>query len=130
MNEIQSGAKARNRPHTQDNGQTLRRPKKANSSLSSVPLTKYGILKRNYMMTHTPRLYLGLILTKKLYDVLLQAQKDAEALSERLTRDLYKTVPMPEEAASAFLARVKYENAIAQLVHETIMSEIIYGTTD
>ena len=93
-------------------------------------LTKYAILKRNYMMEHEPSLYLGLLTAGRLYGYLLKAQKDAEALRKHLITELPKIIPMPEEARTSFLARVRFEIMIAQHIHEIIMEEVIYEITD
>ena len=99
------------------------RPGKARSL---TPLTKYGILKRDYMEEHEPSLYLGLTLIGEIHNYLLTAQEAAEALRDRLTAELPKIIPMPEEAKMSFLARVRYENWIEQTIHEIILEEIIY----
>jgi hypothetical protein len=91
-------------------------------------------------MLNEPALYLGLLLTGKLYGYLMGAQRDAERLRERLTQELYSLNPMPEQpsplpetqaperALPSFLERVRYENGIAMQVHEQILAQIVYST--
>jgi hypothetical protein len=81
-------------------------------------------------MLNAPSLYLSLTLTGKLYGFLLNAQREAEALRERLTEEYYRLNPMPEEARTSFLARVRFEITLSQAVHEQIMTQIVYRITD
>lgn len=91
-------------------------------------LTKYGLMRKNYLKEHKNGVYTGLLLKGKLTEHLLMIQEQAEQRMELLTEQMKKSQGVTEQLkAENQLLWVQKMNNIRQSAEETILTELIYS---
>ena len=90
-------------------------------------LTKYGLMRKNYLQEHKKGIYTGLLLKGKLKEHLLTIQEQAEQRMELLTAQMAEAEGVTEELkAQNQLEWVGRMNNIRNRAEEIINSELIY----
>ena len=91
-------------------------------------LTKYGLMRKNYLQEHKKGIYTGLLLKGKLKEHLLTIQEQAEQQMELLTEQMAKAEGVTEELkARNQLAWVQHMNSIRSRAEEIIYAELVYA---
>ena len=92
------------------------------------PLTKYGLMRRNYLKEHRRGVYSGLLMTGRLKAHCLEIQRQAEERMEVLTEQMAKAEGVNEELkASDQMEWVAKMNNIRNSAEEIVLSELIYS---
>lgn len=90
-------------------------------------LTKYGILRRNYLKNHKRGIYSGLLLNGELMAHCLEIQEQAEQRLDNLTEKLMKSQGVTEQLkATNPLEWTRKMNMIYQQAEEVILQELVY----
>ena len=90
-------------------------------------LTKYGILRRNYLKNHKRGIYSGLLLNGELMAHCLEIQEQAEQRLDNLTEKLMKSQGVTEQLkATNPLEWTRKMNMIYQQAEEVILKELVY----
>ena len=90
-------------------------------------LTKYGILRRNYLKNHKRGIYSGLLLNGELMAQCLEIQEQAEQRLDNLTEKLMKSQGVTEQLkATNPLEWTRKMNMIYQQAEEAILQELVY----
>ena len=90
-------------------------------------LTKYGLMRKNFLKEHRRGIYQGMILTGELKAHCLQIQEQAEQRMELLTGQMAKSEEVNEELKAADPVRwVQTMNSIRSRAEEIIQAEMIY----
>ena len=91
-------------------------------------LTKYGILRRDYLKENKKGVYSGLLLSGKLMNHLLEIQETAEQRMELLTAQMAKAEGVTEELkASDPMKWVGLMNTLKAQAEETILTELVFS---
>ncbi|WP_334159672.1 MULTISPECIES: TnpV protein [Clostridia] len=91
-------------------------------------LTKYGLMRKNYLKEYKKGIYSGMLLEGKLMEHLLEVQEAADQRMEMLTNQMAKTAGVDEELKSMDQMRwVQMMNNIRQSAEEIILEELIYN---
>ena len=92
------------------------------------PLTKYGLMRKNYLKEHRRGIYSGLLMTGKLKEHCLEIQKQAEERMDFLTEQMAKAEGVDEALkASDQMKWVAKMNAIRHSAEETVLTELVYS---
>ena len=92
------------------------------------PLTKYGLMHRNYLKEHRRGIYSGLLLTGELKAHCLEIQKQAERRLDVLMEQMAKAEGVTEELkASDQMKWVGLMNSIRHSAEETVLTELVYS---
>lgn len=92
------------------------------------PLTKYGLMRKNYLKEHRGGIYQGMILTGELKAHCLEIQKQAEQRMDILTEQMAKAEGVDEALkASNQMKWVALQNNIRHSAEETVLAELIYA---
>ena len=90
-------------------------------------LTKYGILRRNYLKNHKRGIYSGLLLNGELMAHCLEIQEQAEQRLDNLTEKLMQSQGVTEQLkATNPLVWTRKMNMIYQQAEEVILQELVY----
>ena len=90
-------------------------------------LTKYGLLRRNYLKNHKRGIYSGLLLNGELMAHCLEIQEQAEQRLDNLTEKLMKSQGVTEQLkATNPLEWTRKMNMIYQQAEEVILQELVY----
>ena len=90
-------------------------------------LTKYGLMRKNFLKEHRRGIYQGMILTGELKAHCLQIQEQAEQRMELLTGQMAKSEGVNEELKAADQMRwVAKMNNIRHSAEEIVLTELIY----
>ena len=90
-------------------------------------LTKYGILRSNYLKNHKRGIYSGLLLNGELMAHCLEIQEQAEQRLDNLTEKLMKSQGVTEQLkATNPLEWTRKMNMIYQQAEEVILQELVY----
>ena len=90
-------------------------------------LTKYGILRRNYLKNHKRGIYSGLLLNGELMVHCLEIQEQAEQRLDNLTEKLMQSQGVTEQLkATNPLEWTRKMNMIYQQAEEVILQELVY----
>ena len=90
-------------------------------------LTKYGVLRKNYLKNHRRGIYTGLLLSGELMTHCMEIQEQAEERFEVLTQKLTKNQTMTEELKQNDpLQWTKEMNRIYQQAEEIVLKELVY----
>ena len=93
-----------------------------------TPLNKYGRMRLRYLQEHRPGLYTRLILSRKLYEDLLETQKAAQDRVEIITEKMAKVQNISEAMkAQDQMAWVGAMNMIHLQAEEIVFQELIYS---
>ena len=91
-------------------------------------LTKFGLMRRNFLKEHRKGIYQGLILTGELKAHCLEIQRQAEERMEILTEQMAKTEGVDEALkASDQMKWVAKMNSIRNSAEETVLAELVYS---
>ena len=91
-------------------------------------LTKYGLMRKNYLQEHKKGVYTGLLLKGKLKEHLLTIQEQAEQRMELLTAQMAKAEGVTEELKAADQMKwVEMMNNIRHSAEEIVLKELIYS---
>lgn len=91
-------------------------------------LTKYGLMRRNFLKEHRGGVYQGMILTGELKAHCLEIQEQAEQRMELLTEQMAKAEGVTEELKAADQMKwVAKMNSIRHSAEETVLTELIYA---
>ena len=92
------------------------------------PLTKYGLMRRNYLKEHRRGVYSGLLMTGELKAHCLEIQRHAEERMDFLTEQMAKTEGVDESLkASDQMKWVRRMNNIRARAEEIVLIEIVYN---
>lgn len=91
-------------------------------------LTKYGLMRKQYLKEHRKGLYTGLLLQGNLMEHLLEIQETAErrmeAIITQMMRDQEITEELKEKDPMEWTGKM---NSIRSMAEETVFSELIYS---
>ena len=91
-------------------------------------LTKYGLMRKNYLQEHKKGVYTGLLLKGRLKEHLLDIQEQAEQRMEFLTGQMMKQEGVTEKLkAENQMLWVQKMNSIRQAAEETVLTELVYS---
>jgi hypothetical protein len=91
-------------------------------------LTKYGLMRKNYLQEHKKGVYTGLLLKGKLKEHLLTIQEQAEQRMELLTGQMAKQEGVTEKLkAENQMLWVQKMNSIRQAAEEIVLTELVYS---
>jgi DNA-binding transcriptional MocR family regulator len=90
------------------------------------PLTRYGIMRRNYLKENRQVLYNSLLLKGALNDHLLDIQEQARSRMELMMKQLQEQNPPPDKATDQ-MGWVSHMNSLRQTAEEVIKTELIYS---
>ncbi len=92
------------------------------------PLTKYGLMHRNYLKEHRRGIYSGMLMTGRLKAHCLEIQKQAEERMDFLTEQMAKAEGVNEELkASDQMRWVAMMNNIRNSAEEVVLTELVYS---
>ena len=97
---------------------TLNQPRK--------PLSKYGRLRRTYLMNHRPVLYNTMLLNGSLYPHLMEVEQNAAAMKEQMMTELLAKNPAPDKEQNQ-MAWVQHMNSLKAQAEELVLTELIYS---
>ena len=90
-------------------------------------LTKYGLMRKNFLKEHRKGIYQGMILTGELKAHCLEIQEQAEQRMELLTGQMAKSEGVNEELKAADQMRwVAKMNNIRHSAEEIVLKELVY----
>ncbi|WP_324824307.1 TnpV protein [Sinanaerobacter sp. ZZT-01] len=91
-------------------------------------LTKYGLMRKEYLKEYKGGTYSGLLLSNKLKEHLLQIQQQAEERLEVLMEQMKKSEGITEELkAENQMLWVQKMNNIQHSAEEIVLTELIYS---
>ena len=90
------------------------------------PLSKYGRLRRTYLMNHRPVLYHTMLLNGSLYPHLMEVEQTAESRMRQSMEQLLKQNPAPDKE-SRQMAWVQHMNSLKAQAEELVLTELIYS---
>ena len=91
-------------------------------------LTKYGLMRKNYLKEHKNGVYTGLLLKGKLTEHLLMIQEQAEQRMELLTEQMKAGEGVTEQLkAENQMLWVQKMNNIRHSAEEIVLTELIYS---
>ena len=91
-------------------------------------VTKYGLMRKNYLKKHKTGIYSTLLLQGKLKEHLLQIQEQAEERMEVLTKQMKESQGVTEQLkAEQPMLWVQKMNQIQHSIDELIQEELIYN---
>ena len=91
-------------------------------------LTKYGMMRKNFLQEHRKGIYQGMILAGELKAHCLEIQEQAEQRMELLTGQMAKSEGVNEELKAADQMKwVAKMNNIRHSAEEIVLTELIYS---
>ncbi len=91
-------------------------------------LTKYGLMRRKYLMEHRKGVYSGMLMTGELKTHCLEVQRQTEERMEFLTEQMAKAEGVDEALkASDQMKWVRRMNNIRAQAEEIVLKEIVYN---
>ena len=91
-------------------------------------LTKYGLMRRNYLKEHRRGIYSGMLLEGSLKAHCLEIQKQAERRLDVLMEQMAKAEGVDEELkASDQMKWVQMMNNIKHSAEEVVLTELVYS---
>ena len=97
----------------------------ASEAERSINLTKFGLMRKQYLKEQFLARYNYLCMTEKLMKHCLDIQEQALKMKDTLTEQLRRTYKPPEK--TDFLANVRYNYMISDMADEIVIQEIVYG---
>lgn len=89
------------------------------------PLTKYGMMRKNFLKEHHPILYSSMLLREELYPHCREVQRTAESRLKTMMEQLIQSDPPPDNAMDS-LAWAAHMNMLKHIAEETILTEMIF----
>ena len=94
---------------------------------SSIRLSKWGMLHKNYLQKHNPVLFVALLTQVKLYQHCAQIDNQAQQMFNTIVAQIIKTENINEELKSQNqLEWVQRMNSIQERANEIVCNELIY----
>lgn len=94
---------------------------------SSIRLSKWGMLHKNYLQKHNPVLFVALLTQGKLYQHCAQIDNQAQQMFNTIVAQIIKTENITEELKSQNqLEWVQRMNSIQERANEIVCNELIY----
>jgi len=93
------------------------------------PLTKYGMMRKNFIKQHKPILYSRLLLSERLYPHCRDVQYLAENWLADMMRQLVRRDPPPDKSENG-LAWAAHMNTLHNIVEETILSKLVFDDSN
>ncbi len=91
-------------------------------------LTKYGLMRKNYLKEYKEGFYTGLLLTGKLTEHLLSVQEQADQRMEFLVEQMKISEGITEQLKKDNqMLWVQKMNVIRQVAEEIVLDEIVYA---
>ena len=91
-------------------------------------MTKYGLMRKNFLKEHKSGIYQGMLLSGRLTAHCLEMQEQAEQRMDTLTAQMAKAEGVTEELkASDEMKWVGLMNNIQAAAEETALAEIVYA---
>lgn len=91
-------------------------------------MTKYGLMRKNFLKEHKSGIYQGMLLSGRLTAHCLEMQEQAEQRMDTLTAQMAKAEGVTEELkASDQLRWVAKMNNIRHSAEEIVLTELIYS---
>ena len=91
-------------------------------------LTKYGLMRKNFLKEHRKGIYQGMVLTGELKAHCLQIQEQAEQRMDFLTEQMARAEGVDEELKAADQMKwVGMMNNIRHSAEEIVLKELIYS---
>ena len=91
-------------------------------------LTKYGLMRKNFLQEHRKGIYQGMILAGELKAHCLEIQEQAEQRMDFLTQQMAKAEGVDEALKAADQMKwVGLMNSIRHSAEETVLTELIYS---
>ena len=92
------------------------------------PLTKWGLMRRNFLKEHSPGMYSGMMLEGTLKEHCLTIQHQAEDRMDILIEQMAQTQGIDERLKALDQMRwVRMMNNIRASVEEIVLKELIYS---
>ena len=92
------------------------------------PLTKYGLMRKNYLKEHRRGIYSGLLMEGRLKAHCLEIQNQAEERMDFLTEQMAQAEGVDEALkASDQMKWVAKMNAIRHSAEEIVLTELVYS---
>ena len=89
---------------------------------------KYGMLRRSFLRNHRKVLYTGMMLSDRLNRHLEEADQQANAMLEKLLKQLAQEQGVTEELkAKDQMLWVRLMNNLRQAAEETVLAEVVYS---
>ncbi|MFR8095961.1 MAG: TnpV protein [Longicatena caecimuris] len=93
-----------------------------------IVLGKYGLMRRTYLKEHRSILFTNYLTMQTLNQHLLEIDKTANQRKELLSKQLMKQMNVNEKLKEINqMAWIQKMNQIEEIVHETILKELIYN---
>ena len=92
---------------------------------SLPPLTKWGLMRKNYLKNHRPIIYTDFLLAGKLFLHCHEIEEQAKNHMEFMMKQLMERNPPPDKATNQ-MGWVGHMNALKAQVEEVIKAELIY----
>ena len=97
-------------------------------TMSQQTLTKYGRMRKQYLLSHRPILYNRLVLTGQLQSHLLEIQETANRRLEQMIREMAQESGVTEELkATDQMKWVGLMNTLKAQAEEMILEELIFA---
>jgi len=90
------------------------------------PLTKYGLMRKDYILKHRPVLAAALKSQMKLFTHCLEIQNTAKERYDRMYKEAMRKNPPPHQNVD-FLAHIQHKNQIIDQIEALIYEELIYS---
>ena len=91
-----------------------------------TPLGKYGRMHREYLRISNPMLFEDLVLTERLYPLLMEVEQAAQKRRELLMEQYLEQNPAPDKKQHQ-MEWVQYMNTIRAQVEKIVIREIVYS---
>ena len=92
----------------------------------TVPLGKYGMMRKAYLKQHRGGTYQSLLLSGQLNEHLKEIEQTAQERIELLMNRLLENEPAPEKEKDP-IGWAAHMNMLRQMAEETVLSELIYS---
>ena len=93
-----------------------------------IPLGKYGLMRKRFLMEHRRITYTNLLTSGKLNNHLAEIQQTAQRRMEQITAQMAKGQGVTEELKAADqMEWVRRMNSIQNAAEETVLAELIYS---
>ncbi|MGL6201562.1 MAG: TnpV protein [Lachnospiraceae bacterium] len=103
-------------------------PNITSSQQEEIKLTKYGLMRKEYLKEFRKGLYSGMILSGTLWNHLKEVEEQAKTQMERLTAEMMKNEGVTEELKEkSQMMWLQKRVSIQNRAEEQVLSEVIYN---
>ena len=92
----------------------------------TVPITRYGAMRRAFLKEHHPITYSRLLLSEQLFPHLREVQQAAQERFESLMSDILALNPPPDKAADG-LAWATHMSEVHRIAEMMMLDEVVYA---